>query len=191
MNDYIELIRKLLLPDRFEHSMAVANCAKKLAEKYGADPEKAYICGILHDVMKNASKSEQLDILERAGIALADYEFYNPKVWHAMAGSAYLKLELNITDEDVLNAVRYHTTGRAGMSLLEKIVYIADFNSADRTYDGVKHMRRLADISLEDAMLFAQRFTISDLIKKKKAVHPDSILCYNELILNINKEEVK
>ncbi|MCR4614690.1 MAG: bis(5'-nucleosyl)-tetraphosphatase (symmetrical) YqeK [Clostridiales bacterium] len=189
MNDYIPLIKKLLLPDRFEHSLAVANAAKKLAQQYGADEEKAYICGILHDIMKNAGHDAQLEILEKGGIKLRDYELMNPKVWHAMAGCEYLRLEMGITDEDMLNAVRYHTTGRAGMSLLEKVLYIADFISADRTYDGVKQMRRLASVSLEDAMLFALRYTISDLIKRKKLVHPDSVLCYNELILNM--EETK
>lgn len=188
MDDYVSLIKKLLLPDRFEHSLAVANAAQKLAIKYGADEEKAYICGILHDVMKNSGRAAQLEMLEKGGVALKDYELANPKVWHAMAGCEYLRLELGITDEDILNAVRYHTTGRAGMSLLEKVLYIADFISADRTYNGVKQMRRLASESLESAMLFALRYTISTLIKEKRLVHPDSVLCYNELIMNTEEK---
>ena len=100
-----------------------------------------------------------------------------------MAGEAFLRTELRITDEDILRAVRYHTTGRGGMTLLEKIIYIADYISADRAYDGVEKMRNLAEKSLESAMMFGLTFTISELCDKEQVVHPDSVDCYNELCI--------
>ena len=154
-----------------------------LAERYGADPEKAYFAGLLHDVMKDAPRDEQKEMIERGGTVLTETELANPKVWHAMAGEAYLRTELGVADADVLSAVRYHTTGRAKMSLLEKILYVADYLSADREYDGVERMRRLAESSLEEAMLFGLSFTISDLAQKEQIIHPDSVDCYNEICL--------
>ena len=78
--------------------------------------------------------------------------------------------------------MRYHTTGRAGMCLLEKIIYVADYMSADRVYDGVERMRRLAAESLESAMLFGLSFTISQLAIHEQPIHPDSVACYNEIL---------
>jgi len=125
-----------------------------------------------------------LYIIEDSGIILTCADKASPKLWHSIAGAAYLRDELKITDADIFNAVRYHTTGRAGMSLLEKVIYIADYISADRTYSGIEEMRRLAEINLEDAMLFALEFCINKLVETGKVIHPDSVDCYNELIIN-------
>lgn len=88
---------------------------------------------------------------------------------------------LQVEDADVLNAVRYHTTGRAGMSALEKIIFVADLASADRNYPDVETVRKLSGQSLEQAMLYVLEFLICDLIHRKKYLHPDSIAAYNEL----------
>ncbi len=112
---------------------------------------------------------------------LTDVERSSPPLYHAMAGSAYLKTELGITDPDVLNAVRYHTTGRGGMSLLEKVIFVADFISADRDYPDVEVVRTLARQSLEKAMLYALEYTVCDLVNRKKYLHPDTVDAYNEM----------
>lgn len=187
MTDYISVVEHKLSPKRFKHSLEVAESAKVLAKKYDADADKANLCGLLHDVMKDAPKDEQLYIIEKSGIILSSSEKANPKLWHAIAGAAYLREELNITDEDIFNAVCYHTTGRAGMSLLEKVIYIADYISADRTYNGAGEMRKLAQTSLEDAMLFALEFSIKKLAETGLVIHTDSVECYNELIINRKK----
>jgi nicotinate-nucleotide adenylyltransferase len=182
--DYIALADQKLGAERFRHTLNVAESAKLLAVKYGADAEKATLAGLLHDIMKDTSKEEQLYIIENSGIILTCADKASPKLWHSIAGAAYLRDELKITDADIFNAVRYHTTGRAGMSLLEKVIYIADYISADRTYSGIEEMRRLAEINLEDAMLFALEFCINKLVETGKVIHPDSVDCYNELIIN-------
>ena len=179
---YRRLLRDKLGEYRLRHSFCVADSARELAERYGADPEQAYLAGLLHDVMKDAPRETQLDMIARGGAVLTAAERCNPKLWHAMAGEAFLRTQLGFDDETLLRAVRYHTTGRAGMCLLEKIIYVADYMSADRVYDGVERMRRLAAESLESAMLFGLSFTISQLAIHEQPIHPDSVACYNEIL---------
>lgn len=178
------LLRERLVEKRYIHSLNVADSARELAIKYGADEEKAYFAGLVHDIMKNASEEEQLQIMEKGGIILSRTEKENKKLWHAMAGECYLRIEKGITDEDILNAVRYHTTGRAGMSLLEKVVYIADYISVERDYDDVDVMRELSiNKGLDEAALYALKFSFKSLSKKEKLIHTDSVEYYNELII--------
>ena len=179
----ITLIRSKLNTDRFNHSLNVADSAKELALRYGADADKAYTAGLLHDVMKNASPEEQLGVLSEAGIELMPVERENKKLWHAIAGAAYVKFVMGIDDRDIIRAVRYHTTGRAGMSLLERVVYLADYISADRNYNGVEDMRRLCQADSDEAILYALTFGIPELVSKGRVIHPDSIDLYNEVII--------
>lgn len=180
----IRLIQSKLDAKRFQHSLNVALSASELAEKYGADCEKAYTAGLLHDVMKNASHDEQLGVMTQAGIELMPAERENKKLWHAMAGAAYVRFVMGIDDRDIVRAVRYHTTGRAGMSVLEKSVYVADYISAERNYNGVEEMRALSKNSMDEAIIYALKFAIPDLISQGQVVHPDSVDLYNEVIIN-------
>lgn len=173
---------------RFTHSVNVADEAVALAKIYGCDEELAYTAGILHDVTKEFPKDEQLQIIADGGIILDTVQKNAPKLWHSISGSVYVRDYLGIKNNDIINAVRYHTTGRAGMSLLEKIIYIADFTSAERSYKDVDIMRGLSRKTLEDAMLFSCKFTIGNLSSKELAIHPDQLDCYNELVLNIERE---
>lgn len=179
----VELIKSKLEPNRFQHSMNVAESARYLAEKYGGDADKAYTAGLLHDVMKNSSPEEQLGVITEAGIELLPEERANRKLWHAIAGAAYIRVVMGIEDKELYKAVRYHTTGRAGMSLLEKIVYLADYISAERDYRDVEVMRKLCDESMDSAVLYALEFGIPDLVRKGSVIHPDSLDLYNESIM--------
>lgn len=182
--EFLEEIKKRLNPDRLYHSLNVADEAKKLAKHYGADEQKAFTAGLLHDILKNTPDSELLQYFERNGIMLTETERASRKTWHAMAGADFLRRKLHVTDEDILSAVRWHTTGRAGMTLLDKVLFIADFISADRDYPGVERMREKAYVSLEDAMLEGLQFTINELVENAWPVHEDSIRAYNELVIN-------
>ena len=110
---YIDIIRPKLTEKRFHHSMCVAGMAGKLAEKYGADPEKAYVAGILHDIMKDTPKDEQLKIIENSDILLDNVEKSQFKLLHAIAGYAYIRDVLKIDDEEILNGsqVSYDRAG--------------------------------------------------------------------------------
>ncbi|MDR1565367.1 MAG: bis(5'-nucleosyl)-tetraphosphatase (symmetrical) YqeK [Oscillospiraceae bacterium] len=179
---YEKLLSKLISNDRLYHSQCVAEEAVRLAKQYGADLEKAELAGLLHDILKT-SKEAQKEILLKMNPLPTTLELLTPKLWHAMAGSEYLRTQLEITDEDVINAVRYHTTARGGMSLLEKIIYLADFTSADRSYSGVKQMREAVDSSLRKGLEIALKFTIEELLEANLPIHPDTINAYNELFL--------
>ncbi len=186
--EFKNLIKGKLKESRYIHSLNVADSAKLLAAKYGCDEEKAYTSGLLHDVMKNADDEEQLEVISKAGWVLTDCEKANKKLWHAVAGAAFMKTELGIEDEDMIEAVRYHTTARKNMSVLEKVIYVADFVSADRNYPEVDEVRAAADESLEKAMMLGLEFCIQEIAKRRQILHPDSVDAYNEIILKNGKE---
>ncbi|MEE0869619.1 MAG: bis(5'-nucleosyl)-tetraphosphatase (symmetrical) YqeK [Ruminococcus sp.] len=184
ITEYKKIIKSMMSENRYNHCVNVSKEAVKLAKRYGADEEKAAVAGILHDITKEMPKEEQLQIMLDSGIILDDIQKNAPKLWHGISGSVYIKKHFGIEDEDILNAICYHTTGRAGMSLLEKIIFVADFTSEERTYKGVATMRKKSRKSLEDAMLYGFKFTFSDLSSRELAIHPDELACYNEIVLN-------
>ena len=187
-SEYISLLQSKLSPYRLHHSLEVAKSAKYLAEKYGGDAQKAYTAGLLHDILKEADREETFALAGRYGIEMTELEKNAGKLWHAMTGAAFIKNELGITDESIITAVRFHTTGRADMSQDEKILFIADFISSDRNYNGVEEMRQKAEISLECAMLEGLSFTIADLVENGKAVHPDTLDAYNDIIMRYKEK---
>ncbi len=180
---YIDLIKSKLSPYRFNHSVEVAESAVYLAEKYGGESEKMYVAGLLHDVLKEADREETFFYVDKYSISLSKLEKVTPKLWHSIVGAEFIKNELHIDDEDIVTAVRYHTTGRKDMTLGEKILFIADFISADRDYNGVDEMRQRAEKSLEYAMDFGLSFTITDLVEHGRPVHPDTVDAYNDIKL--------
>lgn len=183
ISDYYSLAEKTLSEYRFHHSKMVAKAARELAEKYGADINKAEIAGILHDITKEEPKNNQLQLIEDNGIMLDSVTNSNEQILHAVSGSAYCEFILGIKDREILDAIRFHTTARADMSLLEKIVFIADFISEDRTYPDIEIMRQEAQISLEHGMKYALTFVIKSLVERGRCVHPDAIDAYNEIIM--------
>ena len=156
---YIDIIKPMLTQKRFEHSLNVSEEAVKLAKKYGADTENADF-----------------------GIIMSDVELSAKKFWHAISGAVYIKHVLHIEDEDVYNAVRYHTTGRKNMTLLEKVIFIADFISKDRNYPGVEDMRKAAYKSLDKAIVEGIAFTITELAKDRAPIVPETIDAYNDAV---------
>lgn len=179
-----KLLKSRLDEYRYIHSSGVADSARELAKIYGADEEKAYLAGLLHDIAKNTPKNEQLKLMEKGGITLSQAEKNNPALWHAIAGECYLRLHMGITDPEILGSVRYHTTGKAGMSLMEKIIYIADYISAERNYPDVDVMRDLSlNHSLEKASLYSLIYTFNKQTKLQGIIHPDSVEYYNELLM--------
>lgn len=177
-----ELLKDRLDEYRFIHSLGVADKAAELAKHYGQSEERAYFAGLVHDITKNTPYEEQLQIIENGGIILNSEEKNNRKLLHAISGSVFIEKELGVTDKEIISAVRYHTTGKENMTVLEKIIYIADFISAERSFPGVELMRELAFESLDKAAMFALDFCIPDLVSKRQVLHLDSVRLYNELI---------
>lgn len=181
-NSYKELLKSRLNEKRYHHSLCVADEARRLAIKYGADSEKAYLAGLLHDITKNETNEEQLHLLKEFDIIADNVTLGSHKLWHAVTGAAYIEKILKIEDKEIISAVRYHTTAKKNMTLLEKILYLADFSSADRDYDDVHIMREKVDISLTDAMRYALSYTITELLEKQVPIHPDTFGAYNEVM---------
>lgn len=177
--EFFEIIKNRLNPKRLYHSICVAEKAKHLAEKYGSDVEKAYTAGLVHDIMKNQSAEEMLQLIEDDGQVLSDSEKAITVTLHSIAGEIYLRKILNVTDEELLSAVRWHTTGKEDMSLFEKIIYVADLVSDDRDYPDVEEVRQLAEEDLDKTLLRGLSFTIEDNAKKYKLIHIDTVKAYN------------
>lgn len=181
--DYKRILKQRLTEKRYYHSLCVADEAERLAAKYGGNTEKCYFAGLLHDITKNSSEYEHLQIFDTFGIILTDVERNAEKLWHAISGAAYIKNVLGITDAEITEAVRYHTTARANMPLTSLILYLADFTSRDRDYEDVEVIRRLVDEDLNRAYAYALRYSVADLVSQSRAVHPDTVAAYNEVML--------
>ena len=182
---YMEILKPMLSQKRFEHSLNVADEAVKLALKFGADPDKAELAGLLHDILKDTAPDKQLKIISDFGIMMSDVELSVKRFWHAVSGAVYVRTALNIEDDDIFDAIRYHTTGRKNMSLLEKVIFIADFISADRVYPGVEEMRQAAYENLDKAIVEGIAFTISDLAKRNDPIVSETIDAYNDAVLAV------
>lgn len=185
VKEYQKIIKSHLSDKRYHHSCEVAKAAKRLAKKYGADQEKAEIAGILHDIMKDTPKDEQLKIMNRFGIILNDIEAVTPNLWHQISGAAYVEHELDIKDPEIISPIRWHTSGKKDMTLMEKVVFIADFISDDRDYKGVDKMRAIAKESLDKAIIEGLSFTISELAQNEKAIISDTFDAYNDAVMSV------
>lgn len=185
VKEYQKIIKPHLSDKRYRHSCEVAKAAKRLAKKYGADPDKAEIAGILHDIMKDTPKDEQLKIMNRFGIILNDIEAVTPNLWHQISGAAYVEHELDIKDPEIISPIRWHTSGKKDMTLMEKVVFIADFVSDDRDYKGVDKMRAIAKESLDKAIIEGLSFTISELAQNEKAIISDTFDAYNDAVMSV------
>ena len=132
---------------------------------------------------QSAPDQEHLQIFKEFGIILSDIEQNAKKLWHAMSGALYVKNILGIKDTEIIDAIRYHTTAKADMSLLAKILYLADFTSKDRDYEDVDVIREYVDESLQKAFIYALQYSITDLVNQGRAVHPDTVKAYNQAVL--------
>lgn len=182
IDEYDRLLQTRVNKKRYIHSKNVAKKAVELAEKFGCDKRRAYLAGLLHDICKNETIENNLKLVQEFGIMVDDISLREQKLWHAIAGAAYIQYILQLDDYDIINAVRYHTTGRAGASTLEKIIYLADFISDERDFDGVEKIRKSVDGGLDNAMYTATKFTIEDLAAAGRPIHPDSVAAYNEAL---------
>ena len=184
MLPFENLIKLKLSKKRFEHCLGVAKAARWLAIKYGADEKKAIIAGMLHDITKEWNTADHMKFLHNYNIGITKCEFASKKLLHAITGSCYAKIFLKISDKSILSAIRFHTTARSGMSVLEKVIYLADFISDDRTFSGVNRLRALAALNLDDAVFAGILDSMKELIEKSSIIHPNTLNAYNEFVIN-------
>lgn len=183
MNDLTKIYEKLkhdIGEKRFEHSLRVAETAQKMAGKFSVDPKKAFMSGLVHDCAKYNEES----YIKKFNIDWAAYPVSSIKdpVLHAFLGAEVAKKVYNVYDEDILNAIKYHTTGREAMSDLEKIIFIADAIEPGREFEGIENIRDVAYNNLDDALLLLLDSNIVFLINKKALINPLSFKARNYLI---------
>ena len=162
-----------LKESRYRHSLGVEEMAVRLAGLHGGDPEKAAFAGRYHDIAKNFDRERMDECIRKYG--LDEKLIGNNALAHSKVGAAILKHEFGITDEDVLNAVRFHTTARRGMSLLEQLVFVADVVEDNRTYSDLKYYQDLAYRDLDRASLEILEYTCGDLTEKGREIDRDTI----------------
>lgn len=166
-------IEKKLNEKRRKHIYGVVETAKKLAEKYGSDPEKAETAALFHDMFRS-TPVEILNMFVRQ-LQLDPVLMNNANLAHGPIAAVIMQRDYGIEDEDIINAVRYHTTGRENMSLLEKIIYLADAMEPGRAYPGVDQLRKIAEESLDQACLFSMERSINYIRERNLFLHEDTI----------------
>ncbi|MBC5638774.1 bis(5'-nucleosyl)-tetraphosphatase (symmetrical) YqeK [Ornithinibacillus sp. BX22] len=179
-NDAIAFVEPHLTKQRFEHTLRVASTAVSLAKKYNVSPEKAELASIFHDYCKYRAMDEMKRIIAASNLP-KDLLLYHHELWHGPVASIKIEEEFGITDHEVKSAIYYHTTGKANMSKLELIVFIADYIEPGRSFPGLDKVREMAQNDLIKAGWMVSRNTIKYLMEKENRIYPDTFHAYNDL----------
>ncbi len=149
---------------RFEHSLGVEYTAACLAMVHGADVEKARIAGLLHDCAKCLPTKEKLEKSRKHKLQISQYEEKNPDMLHGKLGAYYAKERYEVDDEEVLDAIRYHTTGRPAMTLLDKIIFVSDYIEPNRRMiKDMEEIRREAFVDIDKCVVHILKNTLDYL----------------------------
>lgn len=185
--DVMEKLKKDLKESRYIHSLGVMESAVKLAQKYGGDPQKARTAGLLHDCAKCFSKEKILQLAEQYHLEFDEITSKQIELAHGPLGAVIAKEEYQVEDKEIFDAIYYHTTGRADMSLLEKVIYLADYIEPNRDFPGVEELRRLAEIDLDQAIYKAMNNTITYVLSLNGLLHPLTLKGRNDILLKLQR----
>lgn len=177
-------LKERLSAKRYRHTEGVAASSRELAARYGASPEKAELAGWVHDCAKEMTLDEMKALVREGGLAVDAPVLKSRALLHGPAGSVYARLHFGIDDAEILSAVFYHTTGKPDMSLLEKIVFLADYIEPSRDFPGVEELRALAEQDLDRALIAAYDSTIRHLAEQHAYIYDLTIAGRNYLILS-------
>ena len=177
-----EKLRAAVPEKRFRHSLGVAGEARRMAERFGADPVRARLAGLLHDCAKGIPVAEQVATCDRLGVALDAETRACPPVVHGFLGAHLARTLYGVEDEAVLGAIRLHTVGGEGMTLLEKIVYLADATEPGRDFPGVEEVRGAAERSVDEGLRAFIATQLRRFAEVGKPFHPGMIRLWNELV---------
>ena len=174
-----EITKARMSVERVTHTLCVEREADTLAWRWNADRQAARQAALLHDVTKGLSEDDQLKLCGKYGIVVTSGE--SGKLLHALTGAAVARYDFGAPDE-VVQAVRWHTTGRAGMSLLDKILFLADYVDSTRQFDGVRDLRKLCYENLDAALRMGLDFSIRLLLDEGKPICPATLEARNSLL---------
>ena len=175
------LAKRTLSDKRYTHTLNVKKLAVKLAKQYGADPDKAALAALLHDIAKERPKAELLQILQDNAIIAKGAAQRPVPVWHGICAALLAQHRWGVQDEEVLSAIANHTAGKPGMTRLDKIIYLADMCSAERSYPEVDWLRALLAQDLDRAMAVSLGQNILWMRQQNKPIDPVSLAAYDEL----------
>lgn len=170
---------------RYMHSLNTAETAVRLARRYGADEEKAYIAGLLHDCGKAYEGDTARLFVQKTGYQADIIELRHPCLLHGVIGMNLAASLYGVSDQDILSAIRWHTTGKADMTILEKIIYIADFIEPSRDFEGVEQLRREAFRDMNACMLLCADSAIRHVLEKGMLLHPNTVEARNGCMLRL------
>lgn len=174
-------VEKQMKPSRFQHVLRVEACSIRLAEKYGASVEACSLAALLHDFAKEHDVQSMKEIVRSQGMD-SEMTGFGSEIMHGPVGAYYAETVFGITDKAILDAIRQHTIGGETMTLIGKVLFVADYIESGRAFKGVDEARRLAVISLDEAAYFKIEKTIIHLVKKELPIYPGTIYVYNRWI---------
>lgn len=184
---YLETARRMTTEKRLRHSLGVEKMAVSLAKRFGEDEQKASAAALLHDIAKKTK--DYTALAEKYNIESDEVEREMPDLLHGPIAAAIMEHELGITDEDILNAVRYHTTGRPGMSRLEKIIYMADLVEENRAFEGVEALREAVQTDLDRGTRLGMAHVLIYLAATGSLICEKSVRAYNDMIKKEDESE--
>ncbi|MGT2929433.1 bis(5'-nucleosyl)-tetraphosphatase (symmetrical) YqeK [Streptococcus dentasini] len=177
----LEQMKMTLSDKRFQHCLGVEMAARHLAELNHYSPDKAGLAGLLHDYAKELSDEEFLALIDKYGLD-PDLKNWGNNIWHGKVGIYKIQEDLGVTDSEILAAIADHTTGSRVMTVLAKIVYVADYIEDNRHFPGVEEARRLAEVSLDKAVAYETAHTIEHLAHQAVPIYPQTIETYNAYV---------
>ncbi|MFD1736642.1 bis(5'-nucleosyl)-tetraphosphatase (symmetrical) YqeK [Bacillus salitolerans] len=177
----LSIVKNQLTEHRYQHTIGVMETAVVLARQYKVDEKKAEMAAIFHDYAKFRPKDEMRQIILEQQMPQELLRF-DTELWHAPVGAFLVEKEVGIKDLDILNAIKYHTSGRENMTTLEKVIYLADYIEPGRKFPGVVEVRELAKHDLNGAVIESVKNTIQFLLNRNHTVYPDTLFTYNGLI---------
>lgn len=177
----LEKISAAMSEKRFRHVLGVEAAALDLARQYGCDERKASLAALLHDYAKEVADQVFLDLIDQYHLG-EDLKVWGNNVWHGMVGAYKIRQDFGLEDQEILQAIQRHTVGAAQMTLLDKVLYVADYIEPNRDFPQVEEARSLAKLSLEQAVAFETAHTVAYLAKKGIPIYPQTIETYNAYI---------
>lgn len=190
-NRLIDYITPLLTEKRLAHTLGTEKMAVKLAELHGVDAASAQTAALLHDAYKCVSKAERQRLLEKYKIAPAGIDGFDTDLVHGAIAARAVKEDLGILDEDILNAIEFHTTGRPNMSPLEKIIYSADVVEENRSYDEADYLRECVYSDLNTGTYTIMNHVLRFLLESDAPIYETTVTAYNSMLKEYKNLEVE
>lgn len=179
--DLEKKVEQKMSTERFQHTLRVAEEAKKLAALYDVDEDRAYEAGLLHDYAREMPIEQMRELIIQQSLMEVILD-YHPAIWHGPVGAYLIQQDLNVSDQDILAAVCYHTTARAGMSVLEMIIFVADYIEPGRKLPAIDQLRENAAINLQETVLQILKNNIRYIVSREEKIFPDTLYAYNEFV---------